>query len=114
MKIILTCLALLMATPAVADDLADFYRQQREKKVARIAAHNAALRKQDSEFKAKCDKVGVPAIGLTAEGVAKTCWGKPHRINTTATAAHISEQWVYGGGYVNLTDGIVTSIQISR
>jgi hypothetical protein len=40
--------------------------------------------------------------------------GRPERINTTVTAAGTHEQWVYGGDYVYLRNGIVTSFQTSR
>jgi hypothetical protein len=64
--------------------------------------------------KDRCARLGGAKIGLDAEGVRKSCWGKPQRINTTTTANHTHEQWVYGGGYLYLDDGVVTSIQTSR
>ena len=53
-----------------------------------------------------------PAIGMTAEEVKNSSWGKPSDINKTTTAYGIHEQWVYSGNrYIYLDDGIVTAIQ---
>lgn len=53
-----------------------------------------------------------PQIGMTAAEVVKTSWGRPNDINRTTTASNIHEQWVYyGGRYVYLDNGIVTTIQ---
>lgn len=61
------------------------------------------------------DKKTAPKIGMTAEEVRNSTWGKPESINTTETASHISEQWVYSNNrYVYLEDGIVTTIQDSK
>lgn len=53
-----------------------------------------------------------PAIGMTAEEVRNSSWGKPSDINKTTTAYGVHEQWVYSGNrYIYFDDGIVTSIQ---
>lgn len=53
-----------------------------------------------------------PAIGMTAEQVEKSTWGKPKDINKTTYSWGVSEQWVYSGyRYIYLEDGIVTAIQ---
>ena len=53
-----------------------------------------------------------PRIGMTANEVLSTSWGKPEDVNRTTTAFSVKEQWVYGNGrYVYLTDGIVDAIQ---
>jgi|GEM_PF-2882050 len=53
-----------------------------------------------------------PQIGMTAEQVVKTSWGKPKDINKTTTTSGVSEQWVYElGKYVYLDNGIVIAIQ---
>jgi hypothetical protein len=54
------------------------------------------------------------SIGMTAEQVRKSSWGKPKSINETITARGKHEQWVYGGGYLYLENGVLTSIQTSR
>ena len=53
-------------------------------------------------------------IGMNAEQVRKSSWGKPKSINETITARGKHEQWVYGGGYLYLENGVLTSIQTSR
>jgi hypothetical protein len=61
---------------------------------------------------AECKRRGDPRVGMTAEQVEASCWGKPGHVNRTHTAGGISDQYVYGDGrYVDLRDGIVTSIQ---
>ena len=58
------------------------------------------------------EKQDRPEIGMTAEEVEATAWGKPDRKNITEAYYGTHEQWVYEGkGYVYLDDGIVTSIQ---
>lgn len=56
-----------------------------------------------------------PYIGMTAEQVLKSTWGKPSEINKTTTQYCVYEQWVYHGyrknQYIYLEDGIVTAIQ---
>jgi hypothetical protein len=60
-----------------------------------------------------CDENGI-ALGMTNQQVLASCLGKPRGINTTYTSNRKSEQWIYGGGYVYLENGVVTSIQTSR
>lgn len=69
----------------------------------------------EATWPALCRKRGDLRVGLDYEGVRKSCWGtlKPSRVNTTITAGHKHEQWVYGNSYVYFTDGIVTSYQQS-
>ena len=58
------------------------------------------------------DNANRPEIGMTAEEVEASSWGKPDRKNITEAYYGTHEQWVYEGkGYVYLDDGIVTSIQ---
>jgi hypothetical protein len=53
-----------------------------------------------------------PAIGMTAEEVENSTWGKPTKINKTTYAWGTSEQWVYSGHrYIYLKNGTVTAIQ---
>ena len=63
---------------------------------------------ETTEPKAKLE----PAIGMSAEEVENSTWGKPTKKNKTTTAYGIHEQWVYSSGrYIYLDDGIVTAIQ---
>jgi hypothetical protein len=118
MRIVLaiTILAATLA-PAVADQASVDRAIQimQEEANATIAANKAKAAARDAKQKALCERVGSVRLGLNAEGVLKSCWGKPSKINTTITSANKHEQWVYGSGhYVYLTDGLVTSIQVSR
>lgn len=57
-------------------------------------------------------KYFAPEIGMSAEKVLESTWGKPNDINKTTTKYGISEQWVYSlDRYIYLEDGIVTAIQ---
>lgn len=57
-------------------------------------------------------KKTAPQIGMTAQEVQDSLWGKPESINKTTTALGVSEQWVYSNGrYVYLDNGVVTTIQ---
>ncbi|MDT3429185.1 hypothetical protein J2Z22_004785 [Paenibacillus forsythiae] len=57
-------------------------------------------------------KYFAPEIGMSAEKVLESTWGKPVDINKTTTKYGVHEQWVYyGGRYLYLEDGVVTSIQ---
>jgi hypothetical protein len=66
------------------------------------------------EAAAECKRLGSPRIGMTADQVIATCWGKPASINRKETATGTSEQYVYSGRrlrLVYLRDGVVTSIE---
>lgn len=113
MRLAILAIALLSAAPTQADQasvdrsVAIMYEEWAEATAAN-KAHKA-------ELHALCLKAGTARVGLTAEGVRKSCWGKPSRINETLTGTHRHEQWVYSPGhYVYFTDGIVTAIQSSR
>jgi hypothetical protein len=73
-----------------------------------------AEKKTADAERATCDRKGGVSIGMSKEQVYASCWGRPRKVNETITAGGRHEQWVYGGGYVYLTNGTVTSIQTSR
>ncbi len=76
---------------------------------------SSAQEKKEADLAAvDCKKRGGINIGMTSVEVQSSCWGKPRKVNQTITASGNHEQWVYGGGYVYLEDGIVTSIQTTR
>src|ERR1700682_5199303 len=93
MRIVLVATALLIAAPAYAqglctDDLACFYKSQRDKKAA-VAKERLVLLKKQAEInlaienkvaeyqKLACDKLGEAKVGMTPDEVVKSCWGKP-------------------------------------
>jgi hypothetical protein len=52
------------------------------------------------------------SIGMTADDVLASSWGKPQKINRTINSYGTREQWVYGlGHYLYLDDGVVRAIQ---
>jgi len=64
-----------------------------------------------ASYKAK-QSIPQPRIGMTANEVSNSQWGKPTKVNKTTTAYGVTEQWVYSSGkYVYLDNGIVTAIQ---
>ncbi len=120
MRILLAAALIVAATPALADFdslLAKTQHTQALGDRAKAAAHAALADKYKAEQASndtRCARMDGARIGLNAEGVRKSCWGRPIRINITMTASHTHEQWVYGGGYLYLTDGVVTAIQTSH
>jgi hypothetical protein len=51
-------------------------------------------------------------LGMTAEEAIHTSWCFPDKTNTTETAGHIREQWVYQSrGYLYFDNGRLTAIQ---
>jgi hypothetical protein len=75
---------------------------------SKVAARLAAEMKQQM---ATWRKQGVQ-IGMTAERVRFSSWGRPNKINRSQYADQVEqEQWVYSGGYLYFRDGILTGIQ---
>lgn len=70
------------------------------------------MRKAEEALKREAKKRGV-TVGMTAEQVIGSNWGKPSSVNTTTTAYGRREQWVYGtsGNYLYFDNGTLTSIQ---
>lgn len=120
MRILLAALAIVIATPALA--ISDAEQAQIYRGLANLQANLNAQKEyhlqRDKERSAaianRCAKLGDAAVGMDAVAVGRSCWGHPLRVNTTTTASHTREQWVYAGGYLYLEDGVVTSIQTSR
>ena len=76
-----------------------------------IANHEKAMRTLELAEKARKKKEGV-SIGMSAEDVLASSWGKPESINTTTTARGSREQWVYGSRhYLYFENGILTTVQ---
>lgn len=50
-------------------------------------------------------------IGMSPEQVIASSWGKPKKINRTTTAQGERQQWVYSGGYLYFTNGVLTGVQ---
>lgn len=109
--------------------LEDEGREEREawnKRHAENASAAAAeLERAIAELKSKAPQTSEKAIaairanrvflGMTAAEV-RLSWGKPARINTTATEHSISEQWIYEArnSYLYLKDGKLIALQDTR
>lgn len=50
-------------------------------------------------------------IGMSQDDVIASSWGRPRKVNRTTTPTHVREQWVYDGGYLYFTDGVLDAIQ---
>ncbi len=52
-----------------------------------------------------------PRIGMTAQQVIESTWGRPEKVNKTTYAGGTKEQWVYSGyKYIYFENGRVTAI----
>ena len=55
---------------------------------------------------------GPAHLGMTTKEAIHTSWCFPEKRNTTETAGHIREQWVYQSrGYLYFDNGHLTAIQ---
>jgi hypothetical protein len=62
---------------------------------------------------AECKKKGSPQLGMTAAQVKASCWGPPLFVNAKVRTTGKYERYVYGDGkFVQIRDGIVTSVSI--
>ena len=97
----------------LAPTLAQAATYQQCKTLASIDARFACYRTvpEPESTAHRCERLGGISIGMTPDEVRKSCWGKPRYVNVTGTASHRYEQWVYRGGYLYFTDGIVTGYQ---
>lgn len=67
--------------------------------------------KETGEDKRSASKKRNPAIGMTAEEVLESTWGRPKKINKTTYSWGVTEQWCYSGyRYIYFDNGIVSSI----
>lgn len=74
-------------------------------------SHLVDYENAQADLKAYEDKAD-PTVGMTAQELVDSKWGKPSDVNRTTTANGTFEQWIYGGNrYVYLENGIVTGIQ---
>jgi len=54
-------------------------------------------------WRAYCEAKKPIAIGMTEEEVLASRWGKPDRVNTTESADHVRQTWVYDYGPICTT-----------
>lgn len=127
----LLVLFLLAPAPAAADgfdellacrapeahepDRAAAYQRFQECQRAALAKGQATQRAKDAKAVDACVRSGGIRIGMTAkQAIANPCSGAPEHRNITVLPGRTDEQWVYPGGYVYLTNGVVTAVQTSR
>jgi hypothetical protein len=61
---------------------------------------------------AECKQRGNPRVGMTADQVIATCWGKPEHINHTQTGTQTFDQYVYSNNRnLYFQDGVLRSFQ---
>lgn len=89
-------------------------QKEREDAANPVLQARRRAKAEKASIESRCKKLGGVNIGMDSASVLKSCWGKPARINETVTARGRHEQWVYGGGYLYLDNGVVSSIQTSR
>lgn len=78
---------------------------------ARVKKEMAAEQRVEA---ARRKREGV-SIGMTKEDVIASSWGRPERINRTATTYGTREQWVYGvGNYLYFEGDRITAVQTGR
>lgn len=79
---------------------------------AKLAATLAAEQRASMQANAAARKKTGVSIGMTADEIRGSSWGRPEKINKTILPGHVNEQWVYPGDqYLYLEDGILTAIQ---
>lgn len=71
-------------------------------------AEQVAKAKQQEKLQKKSQGV---KIGMTQQDVLDSNWGRPKKVNRTTTANGVREQWVYDGGYLYFSNGVLTTIQ---
>ena len=73
-----------------------------------LADEAAKVAKAAAAWKAR----GGVRIGMTAEQVRKSNWGKPNKVNRTTSPNGLREQWVYdGSNYLYFENGVLITIQ---
>lgn len=83
---------------------------ERKRKAEEEKQRKADERRQRAEWR----KEGVH-IGMTAERVLLSSWGKPESINRTVYSFGVHEQWCYPGyQYLYFEDGILVTIQNNK
>ena len=61
---------------------------------------------------AECKRRGEPRVGMTANQVVATCWGKPDHVDRLKTTKGTTDRYVYEQGRVVLQNGIVTAVKV--
>ena len=110
MQLIVSAIALAALSTTVYADTSKPKdpRIVQQKKDCELAAQGERIGPERDEFIKNCmqplgkptpqrDRPGI-SIGMSADQVLASNWGKPKSVNTTITAKGKHEQWVYSGG----------------
>lgn len=91
-------------------DAAEFASLAPQLKLAADMRAAAEAKRVADADKAQRRKEGVH-IGMTADEVRASSWGRPTKVNRSTYSFGVREQWVYSGGYLYFKDGVLESIQ---
>lgn len=81
---------------------------------ARKISADAKTKTRQQSARAECERRGGVSVGMARSEVFASCWGPPKRTNRTVTAEGVREQLIYPGqGFIYLSNGVVTTIQMS-
>jgi hypothetical protein len=90
--------------------LEGLYRDHSSQYTTKDGELYSALKRRDAgEVAARRRREGV-AIGMSQEDVLASAWGRPRSVNRTTYSWGVKEQWVYDGGYLYFTDGVLVAI----
>lgn len=95
---------------AFPDDAVQFEPLLKPLQVAAEKKAAADMKRSADAEKARRRKEGV-SLGMTADDVRASSWGRPEKVNRSTYKFGVREQWVYPGGYLYFEDGVLTSIQ---
>jgi hypothetical protein len=87
-----------------------FHKDYPEAYKSRAALYSELNRRLAAQEAAEKRSRGV-TIGMSQEEVIASSWGKPRKINRTTYSWGTKEQWVYDGGYLYFTNGVLDAIQ---
>ncbi|MBA3479006.1 MAG: hypothetical protein H0T52_11510 [Lautropia sp.] len=87
------------------------YEPQIPKLEALAVNQEAAVARQEKAAEAARRKKEGVHIGMSADEVIASSWGKPQKVNRSTYSWGVREQWVYDGGYLYFRDGVLDSIQ---
>lgn len=96
--------------PEVQGVLADSRKFAASLKAKAEAEQLIKDKKAAAELKAKKKRSGVQ-LGMTAQDVLDSNWGRPEKVNRTIGSFGTHEQWVYGDSYLYFENGILKTIQ---
>ena len=101
---------------SISPDYKGVYHEQISAEVLKLMSRAEWIKRYDTNRPVLATVIAkarhpVPAIGMTAQQVLDSQWGKPLTINKTNKGNTKGEQWIYGDGKsIDLENGIVVAI----